>query len=102
MREGFHMTDNPWSSCLERLEAELSPQQFNTWIRPLHLVVADDSCQLLAPNHFVRDWVTDNFAGRISEVLAEIRGGELLPLVVEVGSRPDQAAPARCDARCRR
>jgi chromosomal replication initiator protein len=25
-----------WPTCLERLEAELSAQQFTTWIKPLH------------------------------------------------------------------
>ncbi|WP_411675240.1 DnaA N-terminal domain-containing protein, partial [Acidiferrobacter thiooxydans] len=24
-----------WKKCLDRLEEELSAQQFNTWIRPL-------------------------------------------------------------------
>jgi len=27
-----------WQQCLDRLEAELTIQQFNTWIRPLQAV----------------------------------------------------------------
>ena len=89
------MNETAWANCLERLEAELSPQQFNTWIRPLHFVGSTDNCQLLAPNHFVRDWVADNFAERISEVLAEFIEGQLPSLSVDVGSRPESAPVAR-------
>ena len=31
---------NPWQGCLAQLEAELSPQLFNTWIRPLQAHLA--------------------------------------------------------------
>ncbi len=76
-----------WKKCLDRLEGELTPQQFNTWIRPLHAVIEDDVLRLLAPNHFVRDWINTNLAPHISEVL--LRVGELnsRKLIVQVGSR---------------
>ena len=76
-----------WEQCLDRLEGELSPQQFNTWIRPLHAVEEGDSLRLLAPNHFVRDWVNDNLANRIKEVLVRIHNSGCARVVVQVGSR---------------
>ncbi len=49
-----------WNRCLDRLEGEFSPQQFDTWIRPLHAIEDGNSLRLLAPNHFVRDWVNEH------------------------------------------
>jgi chromosomal replication initiator protein len=56
-----------WDECLVHLERELSPQQFNTWIRPLHAVSDDQGLRLLAPNRFVKDWIDERFLNRISE-----------------------------------
>ena len=66
--------NNFWSACLLRFEKELSPQQFNTWIKPIKVEVEADSIRLLAPNRFVQQWVKDKFFSRIL-IIAE----ELLP-----------------------
>jgi len=76
-----------WNRCLDRLEGEFSPQQFNTWIRPLHAVEDGDSLRLLAPNHFVRDWVNENLLNRLTEVLARLQNGKASSVVVQIGSR---------------
>jgi chromosomal replication initiator protein len=76
-----------WRRCLAQLEAELPEQQFNTWIRPLQAVEDGHTLRLLAPNRFVVDWVNENIAGRISELVDAV-GAEPTPSVVlEVGSR---------------
>jgi chromosomal replication initiator protein len=46
-----------WNQCVRALEAELSEQQVNTWIRPLKPVEDGAMLKLLAPNRFVVDWV---------------------------------------------
>lgn len=79
-----------WKKCLERLEEELSAQQFNTWLRPLHAVQDNRMLRLLAPNRFVVDWVRERFLERIAELSHEYSGGEL-SVQVEVGS---QSRPA--------
>jgi chromosomal replication initiator protein len=82
-----------WRRCLAQLEAELPEQQFNTWIRPLQAVEEERTLRLLAPNRFVVDWVTENVAGRISELVDAV-GVEPTPAVVlEVGSRATNVAP---------
>ena len=43
-------TTTLWDKCLDYLRSEISPQQFNTWIRPLHVIEKNDTIQLLAPN----------------------------------------------------
>src|SRR5687767_12044039 len=76
-----------WRRCLTQLEAELPEAQFNTWIRPLQAVEDGHTLRLLAPNRFVVDWVNENVAGRISELVDAV-GSEPVPSVVlEVGSR---------------
>lgn len=75
-----------WKKCLERLEEELSAQQFNTWLRPLHAVQDNQMLRLLAPNRFVVDWVRERFLERIAELSNEYSGGSLR-VQVEVGSQ---------------
>lgn len=76
-----------WKSCLERLEGELSPQQFNTWIRPLQAVEENECIRLLAPNRFVLDWINEKYINRIEELVESIAQDQPLNLVVEVGSQ---------------
>lgn len=75
-----------WEKCLERLEDELSAQQFNTWLRPLHAVQDPQVLRLLAPNRFVMDWVRERFFERIAELTSEYSSGAL-KVQVEVGSQ---------------
>jgi chromosomal replication initiator protein len=76
-----------WNKCLDRLEGEFSPQQFNTWIRPLHAIEDGNSLRLLAPNHFVRDWVNEHLLNRLTEVLMRLQNGHAATVVVQIGSR---------------
>jgi chromosomal replication initiator protein len=82
-----------WNRCLDRLEGEFSPQQFNTWIRPLHAIEDGDSLRLLAPNHFVRDWVNEHLLNRLTEVLARIQNGHAASVVVQIGSKEFRSDP---------
>ena len=80
-----------WESCLERLEGELTPQQFNTWIRPLQAVEDKNNLRLLAPNRFVLDWINEKYLERISILLEKVVNGSSCNLIIEVGShsKPD-------------
>lgn len=88
-----------WESCLERLEGELSPQQFNTWIRPLQAVEDNGDIRLLAPNRFVLDWINEKYLERIKELLDFISSDQHCSLVLEVGSH--LPAPAAAVSRSR-
>src|SRR5258706_4877199 len=76
-----------WDKCLGRLEEELSPQQFNTWIRPLQPVQDGDALRLLAPNRFVMEWVRDRFMGRIGELVGQYSNVSTPRVMIEVGSQ---------------
>ncbi|MGI4983404.1 MAG: chromosomal replication initiator protein DnaA [Janthinobacterium lividum] len=60
-----------WQQCAALLERELTPQQYQTWIKPLAPVDFDASASVLriaAPNRFKLDWVKSQFSGRISDM----------------------------------
>ena len=80
------MSQSLWDQCLDRLESELSAQQFNTWIRPLHPVQNAEHMRLLAPNQFVLDWINENFLSRIQALISQLNGAEI-PVRLEVGSQ---------------
>ena len=75
-----------WQRCVTRLQDELPSQQFNTWIRPLHASHEGGAFKLYAPNRFIKDFVSDKFADRITELLVEEQGGRATELVLEIGS----------------
>jgi len=79
-----------WNQCLDRLEEELSPEHFNTWIRPLHAEEDHATLRLLAPNRFVRDWVNQRFLQRISEILSTLNSDGAPRIHLEIGSRQHQ------------
>ena len=60
----------PWKRCLQQLEGELTAQQFNTWIRPLHVIENKNAVHLLAPNRFVQNWISERYLSRIEELLS--------------------------------
>ena len=84
------MSSPIWNACIRQLEAELSEQLLNTWIRPLQAEQHSHSLTLFAPNRFVLDWVKDHYLKRIQELVATFGAESNITLNLEVGSR---AAP---------
>jgi len=80
------MTSILWKSCVHKLESELSEQQLNTWIRPLHAIEKNGGLTLLAPNRFVLDWVQDNFLLRIDKLVGSSNNATTRPVTLEIGS----------------
>ncbi len=80
-----------WKKCLNHLESELSAQQFNTWIRPLHAVETESAIRILAPNRFVLDWVNERFLEQISQILNRYNEApEALSISFEIGTKRSQ------------
>lgn len=78
------MSQNLWDQCLDRLQGELTSQQFSTWIRPLHVTSDAEVIRLLAPNQFVLDWVSEHFLTKIQEIVNQLHG-EGINVQLEVG-----------------
>ncbi len=90
-----------WHKCLDRLQDELSSQQYNTWIRPLQARQDEDRLHIYAPNRYVRNQVQAAYLERINELLDQL-GDPANPLDVglEIGDadeRKAEPAPVRAD-----
>ncbi len=92
--------DSFWENCLIRLRAELTPQQFNTWIKPLSCQENDGALKISAPNRFVLDWIRDKFSGRLEEWALDYFGStkllefSLLPRPANQQTAAYSASPA--------
>ena len=82
-----------WHKCLDRLQEELSSQQFNMWIRPLQAEAEGEDVRLLAPNRFVLDWVNEKFLSRITELLGELSDNGAPKVALSIGSRGTDNLP---------
>jgi chromosomal replication initiator protein len=88
------MTDGFWSSCVTQLEKELPNQQFNTWIRPLRMGIADPvagELTLLAPNRYVLQWINERVASRIEHFAAEFFGSPMRLLMTLTATEEEPA-----------
>lgn len=81
-----------WQKCLQQLEAEMTAQQYNTWIRPLHVIEKHDELRLLAPNRFVLDWIRDKYSTRIESLLSEFSPERPVSMSLAVGSKASPGA----------
>ncbi|MEG0720098.1 MAG: DnaA N-terminal domain-containing protein, partial [Comamonas sp.] len=65
-----------WQVCVEQLGQEMPEQQFNTWIKPLTALVAEDFSKVTVyvANRFKLDWIRAQYAGRISAMLESLYG----------------------------
>ena len=65
-----------WQSCVDHLSQELPEQQFNTWIRPLVVVVEPDLSKVTVQvgNRFKLDWVRAQYAARIAALFEKLVG----------------------------
>ncbi len=80
-----------WTRCVDHLEHELTEQELNTWIRPLHALEDAHTLRLLAPNRFVMDWVRDRFLPRISNLARELAEDRERRVLLEVGTGREEA-----------
>ncbi len=99
------MTQDFWNFCLVRLQGELPPQQFTTWIKALRAEDVDNAdspaVRIVAPNRFVLQWVRERYVRRIGELGQEFFGGPVnldlsLPAVGDVATKVTR--PARATA----
>lgn len=82
------MTIDIWQHCLDRLGSEISNQQFNTWIRPLHCVQDQQRLRLMAPNAFVLDWVKKHYLERLNLYITDLGLDDPVAFSLEIGSAP--------------
>ena len=87
------MADVVWQRCVSRLQDELPSQQFNTWIRPLQANENGGRLHLYAPNRFIKDFVSDKFGDRITQLVNEVDDDVARDVVLEIGNGSDAGSP---------
>jgi len=81
-----------WDLCQERFRANLTQQQFSTWIRPLVFEDAEGDVRILAPNHFVMDWVREKFSAQL-DVWAQEFYARPIAITYALGKKPTAPRP---------
>ena len=81
-------TGDLWQTCVDLLARELPEQQFNTWIRPLAVVIAPDlsKATVQVGNRFKLDWVRAQYAARIAALLEQV-SGQRIPIELTLAPR---------------
>lgn len=65
--------NNIWQATIDKLEQEVSPQNFSTWLKPLHFInIIEDQVNIEVPNRFIKDWLIDNYVKKIEKIMSEI------------------------------
>lgn len=82
-----------WQTCLDRLEHELEPDDFMTWIKPLRARIKDDALLLSAPNQHVVEAVRVNYLPQITELVEHFMPG-LAVYVEQIALEPKTVAPS--------
>ncbi|MEM7434615.1 MAG: chromosomal replication initiator protein DnaA [Myxococcota bacterium] len=69
-----------WERALGSLQTHLSPENFETWLRPVQFGgVETDSIVLRIPNQFFADWISTHYLDLILDTLAEEAGPSAVP-----------------------
>ncbi len=62
-----------WSKVLDSLKERVGQQNFEIWIKPIHLVsIRDEFVELEVPNRFFKEWVSEHYSLQIREALNSI------------------------------
>lgn len=62
-----------WAAALGRLQLQMTPAAFDTWLRDSRCLAAEDGTYLISvPNAYAQAWLEGRLAGHIKRVLGEI------------------------------
>lgn len=91
----LNLDNSLWQACIDQLMQDLPEQQFNTWIRPMAVLVAPDLSKVTihVANRFKLDWVRAQYAARISAVLEKV-AGQAIVLELALAPRAEVERPA--------
>jgi chromosomal replication initiator protein len=67
-----------WEKSLQIIKEKVSPQNFETWIRPIKMSSLEgNNVTLNVPNKFFKDWLIENYHYVIKEAIVKIAGIDL-------------------------
>ncbi len=68
-----HPTETVWNAALGRLEMEMNPGAFNTWVRGTSLVERTEGRFVVGvPNAYAKDWLEHRLRANVKRVLSQI------------------------------
>ncbi len=80
-----------WARVRGRLRAEFGEATYRSWLKPLTLKDVDGGCvSVSVPTRFVRDWVAQNYADRITAVWNQLNTDVRRIEVVVDATRPSE------------
>jgi chromosomal replication initiator protein len=97
--------EEAWRTHRSELEASVNKQSFDTWIRPLTLVVEnsnDREAVFSVPNKFFVDWINEHYADSIQENLRRLTTNDELEISFEVQEATTQRPASLSASRERR
>ncbi len=67
-----------WEKSIQIIKEKVSPQNFETWIRPIKMSSLEgNNVTLNVPNKFFKDWLIENYQYVIKEAIAKVAGIDL-------------------------
>ena len=70
--------DMLWEKSIQIIKEKVSPQNFETWIRPIKMSSLEgNNVTLNVPNKFFKDWLIENYQYVIKEAIAKVAGIDL-------------------------
>lgn len=85
-----------WTNCLTILDGELSDEEFNAWIRPLHATEKNGTIELFAPNGLILDQVQEHYLPLIRRTILQVDDSESKVLLY-IGSNPKKKTVSQPD-----
>src|SRR6267143_974223 len=68
---------NEWQNALAYIQGKVPKQVYDTWFTPIHLErIEDSTAQLIVPNKFFGDWLSQHYGPLLAEAVSAARGGE--------------------------
>jgi chromosomal replication initiator protein len=67
-----------WEKSIQIIKEKVSPQNFDTWIRPIKMSSLEgNNVTLNVPNKFFKDWLIENYQYVIKEAITKVAGIDL-------------------------
>jgi chromosomal replication initiator protein len=82
-----------WEIIQSHLRKKLTPQQYKTWANPLLVSENEQSLEIIAPNHFIKQWISERFAKDIEALAKEHK--YVKPITFETNNKKTAKRPEK-------
>ena len=80
-----------WQEMLQRMAQEFSSRVFETWLKSaMPLSISENRFEIGVPKKFVKEWIEENYAVRMQQMLEEISGKPLQLLITNLDIKDEE------------